>query len=178
MRTRYTYHILTHLDENKATGPDLIPAKILKRIAKFIAAPLTRLCRRLFDESCWPTCWKYHIICPLYKKGAVYNSGNYRGIHLTSILSKVAEKVIGRKLVTYLQHDKFGLNQWAFQPGLSSKDLVTMLMMSWILAACKGYKLGAYLSDISGAFDRVFKPYILGKLHAAGVGDKYLTQFP
>ena len=52
-----------------------------------------------------------------------------------------------------------------------------MLIMSWILTACKEFKLGAYLSDISGAFDRVFKPCILGKLNAAGIGDKYLNFF-
>ena len=49
-----------------------------------------------------------------------------------------------------------------------------MLMMSWILAVCSGKKVGAYLSDISGAFDRVFKIYILAKLYAAGVGSRNL----
>ena len=31
-----------------------------------------------------------------------------------------------------------------------------------------------YLSDISGAFDKVFKPYLLAKLQRAGVGEIYL----
>ena len=38
-------------------------------------------------------------------------------------------------------------------------------MMTWILAICSGQKIGAYLSDITGAFDRVFKIYMLAKLH-------------
>jgi hypothetical protein len=50
-----------------------------------------------------------------------------------------------------------------------------MLIMSWILAICTGKKVGAYLSDISGAFDRVFKPYMLAKLHACGVGASFLN---
>jgi len=50
-----------------------------------------------------------------------------------------------------------------------------MLIMSWILAICCGQKVGAYLSDISGAFDRVFKTYLLAKLYAVGVGSKYLN---
>ena len=49
-----------------------------------------------------------------------------------------------------------------------------MLVMSWILGICTGQKTGAYLSDISGAFDRVFKIYLLAKLYEAGVGIKYL----
>ena len=50
-----------------------------------------------------------------------------------------------------------------------------MLIMSWILAICCGQKVGAYLSDISGAFDRVFKTFLLAKLYAFGVGSKYLN---
>ena len=47
--------------------------------------------------------------------------------------------------------------------------------MSWILAVCSGRKVGAYLSDISGAFDRVCKMFLLAKLNAAGIGDKFLN---
>ena len=89
---------------------------------------------------------------------------------MTPILSKVAEKVMCKRLITHLRSGSFGKNQWAFTPGLSSRDLVTALMMKWILAICQGRKVGAYLGDISGAFDRVFKDYIMAKLHAAGVG--------
>ena len=48
-------------------------------------------------------------------------------------------------------------------------------MMSWILATCTGKKIGAYLSDITGAFDRVYKPYLLAKLQGFGVGAKFLN---
>ena len=50
-----------------------------------------------------------------------------------------------------------------------------MFVMSWLLVICSGKKVVAYLSDISGAFDRVFKPYLLGKLQQAGVGSTYLN---
>ena len=83
--------------------------------------------------------------------------------------------MIAIKLVPLLRANAFGSNQWAFSTGLSSRDLVTMLVMSWILAVCKGKKVGAYLSDISGAFDRVCKEYLLAKLHAFGVGHQYLN---
>jgi hypothetical protein len=116
-----------------------------------------------------------HLIVPIYKKGAAFNAGNYRGVHLTTILSKMAEKVIGARLVPFLKRYVFGDNQWAFTQGLGARDLVTMLMMSWILAVCSNKKIGAYLSDISGAFDRVFKIYMLAKLQAAGVGTEFLN---
>ena len=98
-----------------------------------------------------------------------------RGIHLIQVLSKIAEKIIGKTLREFLQRTSFGKNQWAFTPGLGARDLVTKLVMEWILAICMGKKVGAYLSDISGAFDRVCKEYLLSKLSAAGVGQLYLN---
>ena len=106
--------------------------------------------------------WKYHLICPISKSGSAFVPGNYRGVHLTTILSKNAEKIVGAHLVPFLQKKAFGKNHWVFSPGLSSKDLVTMLMMSFILAVCTNQKTCAFLNDISDAFDRV-------SLEAAGI---------
>ena len=86
--------------------------------------------RRLFYEGCWPDIWKYHLIVPIFKRGPAFQPGNYRGVHLTTILSKVAEKIIGLPLVPFLRRTAFGKNQWAFTADIGSRDLVTMLMMS------------------------------------------------
>jgi len=174
-RSRFTKRLFKRLDESKATGHDRISAAILKRLADQLAMPFTRICRRMFYEGCWPKTWKLHLIVPIYKKGSAYKAGNYRGVHLTSILSKCAEKVVCFRLVPFLQLNAFGQNQWGFSTGLGAKDLVTMLVLSWIFAVCRDKKVGGYLGDISGAFDRVFKVYILAKLHAAGVGSRYLN---
>ena len=175
IRSRYTAKLFRELDAEKATGHDKISAAILKRIGKFIAVPFTRICRRLLHEGCWPKAWRYHLVVPIFKKDVAFAAGNYRGVHLTPVLSKVAEKIIGKTLQAFLQTTAFGKNQWAFTPGLGSRDLVTKLIMEWILAICSGKKVGAYLSDISGAFDKVCKEYLLSKLNAAGVGSVYLN---
>ena len=174
LRTRSMLKLLKEIIATKATGPDRIPAIILKRLARYLALPFTLVCRRLFWEGCWPTAWKLHHICPLYKRHSAFLAGNYRGIHLTSILSKIAERFIGHQLMLFLQNGKFGPNQWAFTPGLSARDLVSALVLGWILCICHGKKVAGYLSDISSAFDRVCKEYLLAKLHAAGVGSNYL----
>ena len=174
-RSRSCKSILKKLDEKKATGHDKISAIILKRLSDCLARPFAFVCRRLFEEGCWPTAWKYHLIIPIFKKGSAFNPINYRGVHLTSILSKVAERMVAIHLVPMLQRKAFGENQWAFRTGLSARDLVTMLMMSWIHAICTDKKIGAYLSDITGAFDRVYKPYLLAKLQGFGIGAKFLN---
>ena len=35
--------------------------------------------------------------------------------------------------------------------------------------------VGGFLSDITGAFDHVFRPYLLAKLNALGIGAKYVN---
>ena len=47
--------------------------------------------------------------------------------------------------------------------------------MTWILHIVRGSKIAAFLGDISGAFDRVFKDYLMAKLYVAGVGPLYLN---
>ena len=140
-RSRSALKLFRKLDVNKATGNDKISALILKRLADVLAIPFTRVVRRLFYAACWPSVWKYHLMVPIFKKGAAFLPGNYRGVHLTTILSKVAKRLLGIHLVPFLRRVAFGKNQWAFTAGLSSRDLVTMLMMSWILAVCSGKKL-------------------------------------
>ena len=99
---------------------------------------------------------------------------NYRGVHLTPCISKVVEHVIGNPLIAFLQRHGFGDKQWAFRKQCSSRDLALICMSSWIKAICSGQKVGLYLSDITGAFDRVFKNFMLAKLHSVGVPDVYL----
>ena len=90
IRSRFTAKLFRELDVDKATGHDKISAAILKRIGKFIAVPFTRICRRLLYEGCWPKAWRYHLIVPIFKKNAAFAAGNYRGVHLTPVLSKIA----------------------------------------------------------------------------------------
>ena len=93
-RSRACKKLLKKLDESKATGNDNISAVILKKLAACISMPFTIVCRRLFYDGCWPTIWKFHLVVPIFKKGAAFKPGNYRGVHLTTILSKIEEKLI------------------------------------------------------------------------------------
>ena len=108
-RSRKLQKLFEKLDVSKATGPDRIPASILKRLAKFLAVPFAKVCRRLYAEACWPQAWKTHHICPLYKRGSAFLAGNYRGVHLSTILSKIAGRFIDAPLMEFLHSGgKFG----------------------------------------------------------------------
>ena len=96
IRVRWTEAVLKKLSDDTATGPDFIPARVLKKFAKILALPITILIRKLLREHCWPEIWRLHWILPLYKKKTVSNPNNYRGIHLTPVISKVVERVLDK----------------------------------------------------------------------------------
>ena len=105
----------------------------------------------------------------------MYDPNHYRGVHITSILSKVAERIIGGPLLRFFETANcYGKHQWAYRKHRSSSDLITLLVCSWLFSFCSGNCIGAFLSDISGAFDRVFTPFMLARLCAHGIGRKYL----
>ena len=95
IRTRKVKKELSSLRPNQATGPDGLGAMFLISLAASLALPIAMICRRLFNEGIWPQCWRLHWLIPLFKKGSVFDSLKYRDIHLTSIMSKTVERVIG-----------------------------------------------------------------------------------
>ena len=104
----------------------------------------------------WPQLWRQHWIAPLYKKKSVYQPGNYRGIHLTAQLSKVAERLLKMLYNPYLVSiSAFGPNQFAYTVGRGARDALALLMLTWIQALGARRKIAVYCSDVSGAFDRV-----------------------
>ena len=86
-----------------ATGPDGLPARVLRECAKELAMPVTLLVRKLLHYGHWPTSWRLHWVLPLHKRKAVWNPQNYRGVHLTAVLSKVVERVVLSVLGPYCQ---------------------------------------------------------------------------
>ena len=83
--------VLKSLDPNKATGPDEIPARILKETATTIAPSLCKLLNRSLGEGYIPSRWKLANAVPAYKKDHVEN---YRPISLLCIISKVLERCV------------------------------------------------------------------------------------
>ena len=93
---------------------------------------------------------------------------------MTAILSKTIERMIGQTLVPFLETKGFGDAQWAFRKKSSARDLITICLAKWTLLACNGFKIGVYLSEISGAFDKVSSRLLLGKLAQIGLPDTFL----
>ena len=82
LHPRWFLKQLLSLDISKATGPDALPARILKEIAHEIFEPFACLCTRIVEEGHWPNCWREHNLVPIYKRLSVFDPNHYRGVHI------------------------------------------------------------------------------------------------
>ena len=78
----------------KAPGPDVLTTYIFKRGASEIASILRMLFTQSLNTSTLPEDWLTANITPVYKKGSRSIPSNYRPISLTSVCSKVMERIV------------------------------------------------------------------------------------
>jgi hypothetical protein len=97
---------IRHLKSGKSAGPDKIVAEMLKHANTVIIDFLTRLFNQLFENATFPSEWAKSIIIPIHKKGDVNNPDNYRGVALTSIVSKVYTHILNKRLTTWSQREE------------------------------------------------------------------------
>ena len=170
LRVLTVYNLLRKLDETSGTGPDLLPARILKMCAAELAIPITLLSRKLLREHCWPTCWRVHWIHGIHKRESKAQGKNYRGVHLTPQLSKVVERAVGSLVLPWLEStEAYGPHQYAYARGKSYKDVLAVNVCSWILLMEQGLAVGLYCSDVKGAFDKVERDRLVAKLQRLGL---------
>ena len=170
LRVRTVLKVLRGLDEHSGTGLDRVPARILKRCAAELALPVTLLARKLLAEGRGPQCWRTHWIHAIHKRKSRADARNYRGVHLTAQLSKVVERAVGTVFVPWAEsNDLYGPNQYAYSKGKSYKDTLAVNVCNWLLKMERGFLVGLYCSDVSGAFDRVEKDRLGHKLRATGL---------
>ena len=82
------------LKNNKATGPDSIPAEALKADLEKTIDLLYPLFSNIWEKEEVPKEWKESYIIKLPKKGDLGNCSNYRGISLLSVPGKVFNRVL------------------------------------------------------------------------------------
>ena len=167
---KHVRKVLSKLNIDKATGPDSIPARVLKQAAPELAKPFARLFRLLMDKHYMPKQWKVAHVIPCYKKKDKHDPNNYRPVSLLSIISKVMEALVNRALWKYIcKHRLISDKQFGFRAGHSTADALTYVTQNLHDAKDKRHESRLICLDISRAFDRVWHKGLIAKLEAIGL---------
>ena len=97
----------------KASGPDIVPARLLKESSEELSPILTCIFNKSLQTGIVPDDWKTANVSAIFKKGQRYDPVNYRPVSLTCLCCKILEHVIVSnvlkhldcyKILTYCQH--------------------------------------------------------------------------
>ena len=114
------------IGSNSASGPDDIPAILLKQCKQVLSWPIQMLWQKSLDTSDIPQTMKHAVIFPLAKGGCLTSPSNYRPISLTSHVVKIFERVMKGRIVNFLEKNKwFNSKQHGFR---SKRSTLTQLL--------------------------------------------------
>ena len=148
--------LLKDLKTRKASGPDEIPAIMLKTCAEEIAPMLTFIFQQSLDTGTVPDDWKMALVTPVFKKGKRSAPENYRPVSLTSICCKINEHIIVSETMSHLERQDILVDyQHGFRRRRSceSQLLITAHDLASILN--KRSQVDVAVLDFAKAFDKV-----------------------
>ena len=120
--------VMNH-DLSKASGPDCVPVVVLKNYEPELSYILGELFKKRLKESYFPDCWKVSSVVPVFKDvGERSTAKNYRPVSLFSVVSKVFEKLVNKRIVDHLEKcGPFSDFQYGFRSSRSTADLLTVV---------------------------------------------------
>ena len=127
---------------------------------------LAELFNKCPKEFCFPDCWKFLSVVPVFKNvGKRSTAKKYHPVSLLSVVSKVFEKLVNNRIVNH--REKCGLFsdfRYGFSSSRSTADLLTIASDRIARAINKSGATCAVALDISKAFDRLWHAGLLHKL--------------
>ena len=131
------------LKQNKSPGYDGINSKVIKVIGKELSKPLTHIFNTTFITGIIPDQLKIALITLIFKTGE-----NYRPISVLTCFSKLLEKLMYKRLITYIKKNKIlSKHQYGFRQNRST-ELAIIELVDKITKAIDGgeYTLGIFKS--------------------------------
>ena len=147
---------IRNLKLGKSAGPDKIVSEMLKYVDQNVADFLVQLFNKLNDEGIFPKEWSKSIIVLIHKKGDANIPDNYRGIALTSVLSKVYTHIFNKRLTGWEEQQEKILEQQAgFRAGYSTIDHIFTLYGLVQKHLQRHTKFYVAFVDLKKAFDSI-----------------------
>ncbi|CAM4667170.1 unnamed protein product [Lepidochelys kempii] len=157
----------------KSAGPDHLHPRILKELAHEIPSPLARIFNESVNSGVVPYDWRVANIVPIFKKGKKSDPGNYRPVSLTSVVCKVLEKILKKKVVKDIEvNGKWNKIQHGFTKGRSCQTNLISFFEKVTDFLDKGNAVDLTYLDFRKAFDTVPHGELLVNLEKMGINMK------
>ena len=94
--------ILNSMNSKTTKGSDYLPSKLIKLAALSIVPPQTKLINRCFEIGFFPESIKVAEVVPIYMTWDIINYENYRPISSLPVISKIIERAINNRMMSYI----------------------------------------------------------------------------
>lgn len=170
--------VINTIKLKNSCGEDGISAKIFLSLPLSALEALSDAINHSWVEGKFPSSLKHARVIPIYKGGHLTDPCNFRPISLLSTLSKILEKLVKERIMSFLNHHKIlNLCQFGFQSGKSTDDAVFGFLEEVYFALNGGESVAAVFCDLSKAFDCVSHRILLQKLNVYGFRGRVLEWF-
>ena len=170
--------IIRALNSKKSSGHDGLNSILIKSLGDEISLPLTLIINNSLSSGIVPDDMKLAKVVPLFKSKNKQLFTNYRPISLLPVFSKILEKVVHKRLYSFLLMNKILYpRQYGFRHGHSTCDAVLDFTHDMLEALeNRESSIGVYL-DLSKAFDTLDHGVLLKKLSHYGIRGTTLKWF-
>ena len=160
--------IIQIIKPKKSTGQDNLSSYLLKELRSAISTPLATIINKSMEQGFFPEQLKIAKIIPIYKSKEKDKFNNYRPISLLSSISKIYEKVIYKRIYTFVEPSLYA-NQFGFRSKRSTVHAVMELCTDIIESLEKKQITMATFLDLSKAFDTIDHNILINKLYMYGI---------
>ena len=154
----------------KASAIDYISSYILKDAFTTLVDKLVICFNLSFSSGLFPDEWKLAKITPLHKGGHKNQINNYRPISLLPLPGKLIEKIMHKRITSYLDtHSLLNANQNGFRAKHSTQDTVAKFTDDIAFNINNNKCTLATFIDFRKAFDTVNHKILLNKINSLGI---------
>ena len=158
------------MPNKKSSGHDHLDNELLKQIKSEVSESLMILINRSLDEGIFPQKMKLSDVFPLYKNKSRIESTNYRPISLLLTISKVLEKIVYKRVYSFLdQTSQIFVSQYGFCSKHSSENAIQELLGNVLKGQENGKHTLTVFLDLSKAFDTISHFVLFEKLERYGI---------